>query len=114
MDVMIENMDIKTKACGDAQYLSGFDELCQRIKIACTIEKGSFCYDSNIGRLSFDGFEDELVCDRLEMIFKEATIDICYDNLKVISFDKCSGVALIEVTYKENTAVVEVTIGGKI
>lgn len=112
MDVKIKDKDITTKACGDAVYISGFDEIIQRIKIASTIRKGSFVYDKNFGRCDFDTEEDELVCQKLEMILKEATIGIGYDDLSVLSYDPDTKKAVVIVSCCSKTDTVEVTING--
>ncbi len=113
MDVKIDNMDISKNSCGDAVYLNSFDELLQRVKIACTIKKGSFVYDRNFGvEISDIDFNDDMLPKKLEMIYKEATINIGYDNLKVVKVDKDNKTATICVVCGEFCETVEVTING--
>ncbi len=113
MDVKIENGDIVLSSCGNPVYIKFMDELCQRVKIACSVIKGEFPFDRKLGRYpTVIDAQDESAKDKLEMIFKEATLDIPYSDLKVIDVaasDK--GVkAIIEICCGKSTATTEVTI----
>lgn len=112
MDVKIVSGDIGVKPCGDALYIDGFDEIKQRVMIACSIKKGDFVYDTKLGTSSLCDVGDELVCDALEMIIKEATINVDYDNLEVLSFDKNTKRAVLKLTYKNKSENMEVTFNG--
>ncbi len=115
MDVKIENRDILLDSCGEPVYINGIEEIAQRVKIVCTLKKGDFVYDRELGRydIAFDS-DEQMLCDKLEMIFKEATIDIPYSNLQVISVQKNDRniIAKIEITCGIESATTEVTING--
>lgn len=115
MDVKIENMDTAIDACGDSVYISCAEEIAQRVKIACTIKKGDFVFDRELGSFAHTvSADDAMLSDKLEMMFKEATIDIPYTNLRVLSVDNI-GTALtaqIEITCGTNSATTEVELNG--
>lgn len=84
MDVEIFDKDIVINTCGDAQYIDDTDELLQRVRIACSIKKGDFVYDRNMGSFANKlKVSDPMLNKKLEMIFKEATVSIPYTDLKV-------------------------------
>lgn len=115
MDVKIDDLDIKRKPCGDLLYIDAFDEMLQRVKIACTISKGSFVYDTEFGCMSAQtSIDDRALLQKLEMVFMEATINIGYDSLRVLSVNTHEKTAVIEVCYKDHIGTVEVTIDGKL
>lgn len=113
MDVKIENKDIALKPNGDTVYISSMDETVQRVKIACSINKGSFIYDRNIG---FDTIstDDEVDKDKLEMIFCEAVIGIPDTVVQVIDAKKSGNriTATLKIQQGDNTAETEVTVNG--
>ncbi|MBE6824875.1 MAG: hypothetical protein E7513_05960 [Ruminococcaceae bacterium] len=113
MDVKIENMDMVTKNCSDPLYIEGIEEIAQRVKIACTIKKGNFVYDTSLGSFSHTvDLSDAMAKDKLEMIFKEATIDIPYTSLRVIELDEDNKKAVVEITYGTDCALTEVIVDG--
>lgn len=113
MDILLENMDTVHTHCGQPQYISSAKELLQRVKIACTVQKGSFVYDREFGAGAVQiNADDELICSKLEMIFKEATADIPYCDLKVVTVsENDTGVAAqLEVYYLGEVLTTEVTL----
>lgn len=117
MDVKIDNGDIVTKACGDALYIDGMDEIMQRIKIACSVKKGTFIYDRNLGSEGYTvSFDDSMLKSKLEMLFKEASIDIPYSDLSVVRVDKVGEKlkVCIKITCGTESDTVEVTINGQL
>ncbi len=113
MDVKIENMDIVIKNNGDPLYISAVEEIAQRVKIACSLKKGSFCYNRELGcyDTSYD-IDDDNIKDKLSMLFKEATIDIPYTDLSVNKIEKTqSGYeAMLQLVCGDKTALLEVTL----
>jgi len=115
MDVKIDAFDTKRKPCGDLMYIDSFEELLQRVKIACTITKGSFVYDTSIGCMQIStGDDDTQLLQKLEMVFKEATINIGYDSLNVLEVDKDRKIAVVQVKCQDCVGTLEVTIDGKL
>ncbi len=117
MDVKIENRDIVLSSCGNPVYITSMDELCQRVKIACSVIKGEFPFDRKLGRYpAVIDAKDERAKDKLEMIFKEATFDIPYSDLKVIDvINSDYGItATVEIYCGKKTATTEVTINDKL
>ncbi len=113
MDVKIENKDIATDSCYAPLYIQGIEEIAQRVKIACTIKKGSFVYDTNLGSFAHTiDLNDDMAKEKLEMIFKEATIDIPYTTLRVTKLDRDNKTAVVEVTCGEESAMTEVIVDG--
>lgn len=113
MDVKIENSDIALNMKGEPIYINFVEEIAQRVKIACSFEKGEFCYNKNLGRhpSDIDFYEDDAK-DKLEMLFKEASVDIGYTDLEVLSIENCDmgHIAKVKVKCGENYAVTEVVV----
>ena len=117
MDVKIENKDVRIQATGEMDYVDSLEELCQRIEIASTVTKGSFVYDRQLGSESSElDVNDERLNDKLTMIFKEATIDIPYTDLRVLEVYKRDDgyFAKIEIINGIDIIVTEVNIDGKL
>lgn len=115
MDVKIKDLDIVTKACGDALYIDGIDEIMQRIKIACSVKKGSFVYDKTFGSVACTlDFDDPMITQKLEMLFKEACIEVPYTDLSVLSVQKDGDKlkARVKITCHNESGTVEVTVNG--
>lgn len=113
MDVKIKDKDTEIGANGDPVYIDGIKEILQRVKIACTIKKGSFPFDRQLGSYAHTlNLDDDLLIQKLEMIYKEATIDIPYSKLEVVSVDKnaLTPTALVRVTCLNQSGETEVTI----
>lgn len=117
MDVKIENKDTKILFGGELCYVDSITELCQRVEIACTVTKGSFVYDTQLGseKADFDP-KDERLKEKLAMIFKEATIDIPCTDLSVIEVYEKDGeyFAKIEIVNGIDIIVTEVNIDAKL
>lgn len=115
MDVKIDNKDIVLTDCGVPQYIDGIDEIVQRVKIACSVKKGSFLYDRELGSYAHTvDLSQQSALEKLEMIYKEASIDIPYTDLKVLSVnteDKEKS-ATIQICCGTKTVTTEVTING--
>ena len=115
MDVKIDNKDTALDGCGNCVYINSVSELAQRVKIACTVKKGDFLYDRQLGRNACSiSADDPMLKEKLEMIFKEATIDIPYTDLSVLSADSSKGVitAKIKITCGSSSATTEVEVNG--
>lgn len=113
MDVKIENRDIAIHSNGDPEYISGMNEVLQRVKIACSIKKGDFRYDRNLGCYDYTiDLDDEMMCDKLSMIFKEATVDVGYTDLEVLKItqDEDRYIAKVRIQCGDLTAIAEVSL----
>ena len=113
MDVKIFDKDIIINTCGDAQYIADTDELLQRIRIACSVRKGDFVYDRNLGSLAYTlKATDPMLNQKLEMIFKEATVGISYTDLKVTKteVEKNKIKATVEVYCGDEKSTLEVSV----
>lgn len=113
MDVKIENMDTVIQSNGAPLYISSIEEISQRVKIACSVKKGSFRYNRELGYYdcSYD-IDDDNIKDKLAMIFKEATIDIPYTDLSVLEINKTESgyVATIVIACADESVILEVTL----
>ena len=113
MDVKIKNGDLALKNCSTPVYINSLEELAQRVKIACCGKKGGFLYDRSIGSLAYTLDEnDERFALKLEMIFKEASIDIPYTDIKVVSVDTENHTATLKVYYGTSCVMTEVKYNG--
>lgn len=113
MDVKIENRDIAIHPNGDPQYISGIDEVVQRVVIACSLRKGDFRYDRELGCFDYTiDLDDELMCDKMTMIFKEATVDIGYTDLEVLKItqSKDGYIARVKIQCGDETKTAEVSL----
>lgn len=112
MDVKIENGAVMYSDSCVPQYINSVDEIVQRVKISCCMKKGAFALNKNLGCF-FDNLNvDDMLNDKLTMIFKEATLNIPYSNLEVVE-SNASGtsiVAKIKISCADKTAFTEVSI----
>lgn len=117
MDVKIENKDTLILCGGEMQYIDSLQELCQRIAIACSVNKGSFPYDRTLGSdtVTFDT-NDSRLNEKLSMIFKEATIDIPYTDLRVTKVYEKGGefYAVLEIVNGVDIITTEVNVSAKL
>lgn len=113
MDVKIKDKDTLMSANGDCVQIDSVQEILQRVNIACSVIKGKFIYDRELGSYSNTvSISDPMLCDKLSMIFKEATIDIDYTDLKVLKVE--DNKAFIEITCGDYLLSTEVTINAKL
>lgn len=113
MDVKVENGDMVFECCGNPKYIDGMDEIAQRVKIACSIKKGKFAQDIALGSYAYTiDKNSDMLCEKLAMIFKEATISIGYDDLRVTQVDTTQSpvVAKVEIICEGETVHTEVSI----
>ncbi len=115
MDVRITDGDIVPNDNGDYAYISGLDEAVQRVRMVVLTDKGSFLYDRNLG-VNYDAFSpnDEDAAAKLDMLVKEAAVDIGGVETEVLSYDAQNAVAAVKVTYNGRSAVTEVNISGNL
>ena len=113
MDVKIEDGAVKyTDSCVPL-YINSVDEIVQRVKISCCMKKGDFVLNKNLGYFGGIGdASDEMLKDKLTMIFKEATINIPYSDLEVVECERSDSriVAKIKISCKDKSAYTEVSI----
>lgn len=117
MDAKIENKDTRILPSGEMEYVDSEAELCQRIEIACTVNKGSFAYDRKLGCENGEFEIDDIrLKEKLAMIFKEATIDIPYTDLSVLEVYEKDGehFAKIEIVNGIDIVVTEVNVDAKL
>lgn len=113
MDVKIENGAISyTESCVP-RYISSVDEIVQRVKLACCMRKGDFSLCKNLGCFDYKlNPSDEMLEQKLTMIFEEATINIPYSDLEVVHCEEKDSkiVAKIKISCNDKTAYTEVSI----
>lgn len=116
MDIKIENNDIQIQPNGNTVYINGFDEIVQRVKIACTVKKGSFIYDRELGVDRGKKNMSDMSTQQLEMLFREACINIPYTSLEVVSVDSTDDktTATIKITCGTQSVTTEVTVNGQL
>ncbi len=113
MDVKIENGDIAVNTNKEPIYISAVEEIAQRVKIACSVKKGDFCYDKNMGCYPYDiDFSEDDAKEKLSMVFKQAIVDIGYTDLAVESIKQEEGyyLAKVRVECGKKHALTEVVI----
>ena len=113
MDVRIQNGDISALSAGGYSYITGLEEMAQRVTIAALTVKGAFIYDRELGTdygsLSAD---DELIVEKLDMLIKEACCDIPETDVNVVSFSAATKAALLRVGFRGETMDTEVDLNG--
>ena len=113
MDVKIENGAVKLSESCVPLYINSVDEITQRVKISCCMKKGDFSLDKNLGCFTDNlNVSDEMLKEKLTMIFKEATINIPYSDLEVVECEVKNSkiVAKIKISCDDKTAYTEVSI----
>lgn len=106
MDAKIKDRDIVLDSCMSPVMCENEDEILQRIAIACSVKKGAFLLDKNLGSFAYTvSLSDPMLCEKLTMIYKEATVDIGYSDLKVIGVDKNKTPAVASLEVKLNSEV---------
>ena len=111
MDVKVANGDIAMTASGDYLYITDIEEAVQRVRISALTMKGDFVYDRELGTdyrwLSAD---DEMLCEKRDMLIKESCADICDTQVAVQSCENL--IAVIRVSYRNNETTTEVDLSG--
>ncbi len=113
MDVKIENGAVKYSDSCVPVYISSVDEIVQRVKISCCMKKGDFVLNKNLGCFGGIGdVDDNMLKDKLTMIFKEATINIPYSDLEVVECEREGSkiFAKIKISCKDKSAYTEVSV----
>lgn len=113
MDVKIANGDIAMVSSGDYIYITGIEEAVQRVRISALTVKGDFVYDRELGT-DYRGLsaDDEMLCEKLEVLIKESCADIHDTVVEVISCSRESLVAVLKVIYKNRETTTEVDLSG--
>lgn len=111
MDVKIANGDIAMTASGDYLYITDIEEAVQRVRISALTMKGDFVYDRELGT-DYRGLsaDDEMLCEKLDMLIKESCADICDTQVEVRSCENL--IAVIRVSYRNNETTTEVDLSG--
>lgn len=113
MDAKIENRDMVIDSTLSPVMCKNEDEILQRIFIACSMKKGSFILDKTLGSFAYTvDLDDPMLCEKLTMIYKEATVEIPYSDLEVVSVDKTKTppIARIKVLLNSEVFYTEVTV----
>ncbi len=113
MDAKIINRDLVIDSTLSPLMCKNEDEILQRIFIACSIKKGAFLLDKTLGSFAYTALlSDPMLCEKLTMIYKEASVDIPYTDLEVVSVDKTKNppVARIKVLLNSEVFYTEVTV----
>ena len=111
MDVKVANGDIAMTASGDYLYITDIEEAVQRVRISALTMKGDFVYDRELGT-DYRGLsaDDEMLCEKLDMLIKESCADICDTQGAVQSCENL--IAVIRVSYRNNETTTEVDLSG--
>lgn len=111
MDVKVANGDIAMTASGDYLYITDIEEAVQRVRISALTMKGDFVYDRELGT-DYRGLsaDDEMLCEKLDMLIKESCADICDTQVEVQLCENL--IAVIRVSYRNNETTTEVDLSG--
>ena len=111
MDVKVANGDIAMTASGDYLYITDIEEAVQHVRISALTMKGDFVYDRELGT-DYRGLsaDDEMLCEKLDMLIKESCADICDTQVEVQSCENL--IAVIRVSYRNNETTTEVDLSG--
>ncbi len=113
MDIKIENSDLSLNSQGKYEFVSGIDEVAQRLLICAQIPKGSFVYNKELGTNLRD---IDLTSDRRILtataILNEAVFDIKGARAEVESFEKKEDKIhlKVKISYKGEERKVEVML----
>lgn len=98
MDIKINNSDISLDSQGEYEFVSGIDEVVQKLLMCAEIRKGSFIYNKDLGTTIRD---IDPVSDRRALtataILNEALIDIKGAKVQVESYEKKDGKTVLNV-----------------
>lgn len=113
MDIKINNSDISLDLQGEYEFISGIDEVVQKLLICSKIHKGSFIYNKELGtRLRDIDPNSKIRVLTATAILNEALIDVKGARAEVVSFDKTnSGIAMMfKVRFRGEERNVEVIL----
>ena len=113
MDVRISDGDIAMASSGDYIYITGIEEAVQRVRISALTQKGDFIYDRELGT-DYSGLhaDDALLCEKLDLLIKESCADIRDTAVEVLSCDRETLVAVIQVIFQNRDTTTEVDLSG--
>ena len=113
MDIKISNGDIAMVSSGDYIYITGIEEAVQRVRISALTVKGDFVYDRELGT-DYSGIsaDDDMLCEKLEILLKESCADIHDTVVEVVSCDSESLVAVLKIIYQNRETTTEVDLSG--
>ena len=113
MDVKVTAGDIAMVASGDYIYITGLEEAVQRARISALTVKGDFIYDRELGT-DYRGLsaDDDMLCEKLDMLIKESCADIHDTRVEVLSCDRDSLTAVLKVRYQNEETTTEVDLSG--
>lgn len=113
MDVKIADGDIAMVASGDYRYITGIEEAVQRVRISALTVKGDFVYDRELGT-DYGGLsaDDDMLCEKLELLLKESCADIHDTTVEVLSCDSDSMIAVLKVIFRNSETTTEVDLSG--
>lgn len=115
MDVRLIDGEIYRDSDGNYAYISGMDEMVQRVRIACTVPLGSYIYNRALGIDLCDiSPVRETLTERLDLRVKEACVNIDNAYVEVIgtTVNGHDVTAAIAVTGMGETRTTEVTYDG--
>lgn len=88
MDVLIKNSDMVMDSSFTPMYVSGAEEMLQRVEFALMTPKGRFIYNRDLGVDAFDGELTEKGIRGLEARCREAVMNIEGVTLSVHSAER--------------------------
>ena len=94
-----------------ANSYAGIEEAVQRVRISALTVKGDFVFDRELGT-DYSGLssDDDMLCEKLELLLKESCADICDTQVEVQSCENL--IAVIRVSYRNNETTTEVDLSG--
>lgn len=116
MDIRLCDGDLFLEE-GECVYIRGIDEAAQRARIACTVKKGSFLYDRELGTDSVSLEKPEEVFLReLQMVFREAIFKVPDTKLFVKAVRKLNKarIACVEIQRQGEKREIEVRLDGEL
>lgn len=112
MDVRISDGDVLLSAAGMTEYLCGVHEAAQRVRIAASVDKGSFIYNRALGADYAALDERQPLTESLDMLIREAAAGAADTEVSVTSADEHS--AVLRITHGGETVTTEVDLYGNV
>ncbi len=112
MDVKIFEGDTVLDASGKEEYISGIEEVFQRVHLAISTKKGDFIYDKSYGVRELPKISDERSLKNAEAYLNEAIADIFLARISLTKLRVTASGTVIKftVSYKGESISKEVTV----
>ncbi|MGN0452781.1 MAG: hypothetical protein ACI4GZ_03160 [Ruminococcus sp.] len=113
MDVLIKDGDILTDYTGSPVYISGIEEIVQRVKLCISVEKGKFIYMKELGLDRAQDISSEAGIRNFEAKLREAVALLEGVELQLLSLQNLTEterVAKLNIIYNNESVEAEVKI----